>query len=131
MHPATTKRLYLVPEQGVEIIEGQTVASTCPAWLRIEPIAELARQKWIRLRYSASFFDEPVRPLIRFVTRTGDTITLPMNGAVLGSAEWVGRVPDGTVSVSISPVRRRGRFAFRLYSVTAIRRTALSSQGLL
>ena len=130
MNQRGSKRLHLVPEEGIEIVDGQTVASTLPAWLRIEPIAELARHRWIRLRYSSSFFDEPTRPLIRFVTRKGDTITLPMNGAVLGSAEWIGRIPDGTVAASISPVLQTGRFAFRLDGMSSIRRAALARQGL-
>lgn len=129
MYPPSLKRPYLIPDQGIEIIKGLTVAATCPVWFRIEPVAELVRRRWICLRYSASFFDEPIRPLIRFVTKD-DTVTLPMNGAVLGSAEWVGRVPDGTVSAMICPVRRTGPFAFRLESVTAVPRTALVGRGL-
>jgi GT2 family glycosyltransferase len=130
MNRRGAKQLHLVPQEGIEIIDGQTVASTCPAWLRIEPIAELARHRWVKLRYSSSFFDEPVRPLIRFVTKKGDTITQPMNGPVLGSAEWIGRVPSGTVAASISPAQRTGPFAFRLDAMTAVRRTALVWQGL-
>jgi len=120
----------LVPEQGIEIVDGQAVASTCPAWLGMEPVAEIARCKWICLRYSASFFDEPIRPLIRFVTTNGETITLPMNGPVLGSAQWIGRVPDGTRAVAISPVRRTGPFAFRLDGLTPMRQAALVRHGL-
>jgi GT2 family glycosyltransferase len=120
----------LVPKHGIEVIEGQTVASTCEPWFSIEPIAEFARHRWIKLRYSSSFFDEPVRPLIRFVTRKGETVTLPLNGPVLGTAEWIGRIPDGTVSALISPVERTGPFAFRLEGVSPVRRAALARQGL-
>jgi GT2 family glycosyltransferase len=130
MNQRGSKRLHLVPEEGIDIIAGQTVASRRAAWLRIEPIAELARFRWVKLRYSSSLFDEPVRPLIRFVTTKGETITLPMNGPVLGSAEWLGRIPDGTVAASISPVRRTGRFAFRLDGMNPIRRATLVRQGL-
>jgi GT2 family glycosyltransferase len=119
----------LVPDAGIEVAGGQTVATTSPAWLRIEPITALSRYKWIRLRYSASFFDEPVRPLIRFTTASGDTIVLAMNGPVLGSAEWVGRIPDDTVGAAISPVAQPGPFAFRLDNVTAIPRAALVVAG--
>jgi len=123
----------LVPEPGVEIAGGQTVAKAGPppgqVWLRIEPIAALSRHKWIRLRYSASFFDEPVRPLIRFTTASGDTIVLAMNGPVLGSAEWVGRIPDNTIAAAISPVARPGPFAFRLDGFEAVARAALALRG--
>jgi GT2 family glycosyltransferase len=126
-HPT---RLHVVPEAGIEIIDRRTVTSARPGWLRIEPISELARYKWIELRYSSSFFDEPVRPLIRFVLANGDVITQSMNGAVLGSAQWIGRIPDNLVSASISPAQQTGQIAFRIDSVRPIRRATLVGQGL-
>ncbi len=130
MRAASLSETVLVPDAGIAVVDGGTVASACPAWLRLEPVAALARRRWIRLRYSASFFDEPVRPLIRFTTAKGETITQPMNGPVLGTAEWIGRVPDGTVRAAISPVARTGPFAFRLDEVAAIARPALAWRGL-
>jgi O-antigen biosynthesis protein len=124
------QRPHFVPEQGIACFVGRTVATTSPAWLRIEPIAALARHRWVELRYSSSLFDEPARPLIRFVTAKGDTITQPMNGPVLGAARWIGRIPDGIVSASISPVQGTGPFAFRLDSIRPIRRATLARQGL-
>ena len=117
--------LRLEPESGVEIIDGRTHAVSLPIWLRLEPAQIIADSRWIKLRYASSFFDEPVRPLIRFVTTAGATYIQPMNGAVLGSAEWIGRVPDETVSVSISPARRLGRFSFRIERVDAVSRLRL------
>jgi GT2 family glycosyltransferase len=130
MNQRAFSQFYLVPESGIELVAGQTVASTGPAWLRIEPISALARCSWVRMRYSASYFDEPVRPLIRFVLTNGDDVTLPMNGPVLGTAEWIGRVPGNTASAFISPVRRMGSFDFRLESISPIPRVALILQGL-
>ena len=98
--------------------------------MRIEPIAELARHRWVELHYSSSMFDEPVRPIIRFVTAKGDTITQAMNGPILGSARWVGRIPDRTVSVWISPTQGNGPFAFRLDSIRPIPRATLARRGL-
>ena len=103
MTSPSPERLRLVPDRGVELLDGQTVATASAAWLRIEPGAEFLRHRWIELRYSSSLFDEPVRPLIRFVTAKGETIIQPMNGPVLGSAHWIGRIPDHTVSAAISP----------------------------
>jgi GT2 family glycosyltransferase len=125
-----SKRFHLVSQQGIEIIDGRTVATTSPAWLRIEPFAELVRRKWVRLRYSSSFFDDPVRPLICFMIKGRDSIILPMNGPVLGSAEWVGRIPDDTTAIFISPVQQPGRFDFQLDDVISIRRTVLAARGL-
>jgi O-antigen biosynthesis protein len=122
--------LHFVPKPGIELIDERTVASALPGWLRIEPVSELARHKWIELRYSSGFFDDPVRPLIRFVSANGGTITQPMNGAALGSAQWIGRIPDNVVSASISPIQRSGQFTFRIDSMRPIRRAALARQGL-
>jgi GT2 family glycosyltransferase len=82
------------------------------------------------MRYSSSLFDEPVRPLIRFLSGEGDSITLPMNGPVLGAADWIGRVPKNTVSAFISPVRRTGPFDFRLESISSVSRAELVLRGL-
>jgi GT2 family glycosyltransferase len=130
MNQDRQERSHFVPEQGIECLVGRTIVGTAPAWLRIEPIAELARHRWIELRYSSSLFDEPVRPLIRFVTVKADTITQPMNGPILGSARWVGRIPDLTVSVSIKPTQGSGPFAFRLDSIRPIPRATLAGRGL-
>ena len=130
MNQAGPKRAGLVPEQGIEITVGRSTITSCPAWLAIAPLEELTRHRWVRLAYSASFFDEPVRPLIRFITKAGDTIVQPMNGPMLGSAEWIGRVPDGTVAASISPSDRTGPFAFRLDAIVGVPRTALVARGL-
>ena len=99
-------------------------------WLRVEPVELIARHRWIRLRYSASFFDDPVRPLIRFMTRTGAAFVQAMNGPVLGSAEWTGRVPDGTVKVAISPGRGGAPSTFRIDGVSPLSRIGLLRRGL-
>jgi O-antigen biosynthesis protein len=130
MKPSAPDQFHLIPESGIERVDGETVASSLPVWLRIEPLAELARCRWVRLRYSSSFFDEPVRPLIRFVSEEGQSITLPMNGPVLGTAEWIGRIPENTAAALISPVRRTGAFNFRLESISSVSRVELIRRGL-
>jgi O-antigen biosynthesis protein len=128
--PAAISPPQLITETGIDLVNGRTVATTAEPWLRVEPVAAVARHRWIRLRYAASYFDEAVRPLIRFRTKTGPTITLPMNGTLFGSAEWIGRVPDHTIAVSISPVRRPGPFAFRIDEITSLSRLGLLRKGL-
>lgn len=129
LFPAKKKNLRLEPEAGVELIDGVQHAVSLPFWLRLEPARAVAKRKWVKLRYSSSFFDEPVRPLIRFVTRAGKIFIQPMNGAILGSAEWIGRVPDDTVSISISPGRRLGPFFFRIDDVQWVSRRGLLRGG--
>jgi GT2 family glycosyltransferase len=119
--------LRLIPDLGSHPKDGAAVPT--PTWLRVEPVHLLARHRWIRLRYSSSFFDDPVRPLIRFETRDGETIIQAMNGPVLGSAEWVGRVPNDTVAIAISPSPREP-FGFRLDGVAPVSRLALLGRGM-
>src|SRR5215469_18208906 len=99
---AAAAALDLVPEEGIEVRDGHTVAVNLPVWLRIEPAHLITRHRWVRLRYSSSIFDEPVRPLLRFTSTTGQVFVQAMNGPMLGSADWIGRVPERTAEVAIS-----------------------------
>lgn len=122
--------IQLEPETGIELAGGSMIATSTDAWLKVVPARVLAGRRWVRLRYRSSFFDDPVRPLIRFTTSDGRQFLQPMDGPVPGCGEWVGRVPDKTVSVSISPVKCPGRFDFRLDSVTRVSRPSLIRRGL-
>ncbi len=121
--------IRLVPIPEVDPKDNAVIGD--PIWLRVEPVRLLARHRWIRLRYSSSFFDDPVRPLIRFETRAGESFIQAMNGPVLGSAEWIGRVPDNTVAVAISPGRRPRPSGFRIDDVAPVSRLALLGCGTL
>jgi GT2 family glycosyltransferase len=120
--------LRLVPD--FEVASAPDAIACDAAWLRVEPVELIARHRWIRLRYSASFFDDPVRPLIRFETRRGAALVQAMNGPVLGSAEWVGRVPDDTVKVAISPGSGGTPSSFRIDRVNPLSRIGLLRRGL-
>lgn len=121
----------LVPAEGVRIIDGEWHAESLPYWLRLEPSAVVTRHRWVRIRYSASFFDEPVRPLIRFVMPNGRHTTQAMNGSILGSAEWIGRIPKNTAEILISPGRRLGPFSFRIDAFQNVSRGQLLREGML
>jgi GT2 family glycosyltransferase len=123
--------IRLEPETGVEVIDGETRAVALPFWLRISPAESINRGRWVAIRYRSSFFDEPVRPLIRFVTASGEEHVRAMNGPVLGCGEWVGRVPERTVSIFVSPGRRLGPFSFRIDAVTRIPLAAMLWRALL
>lgn len=107
----------LIPEKDVEIKGDDAIATSDMPWLRIQLTSAIIARSWIRLRYRTSFFDEPVRPLIRFQTADGSASMRPMNGPVFGCAEWVGLVPDQTTFVSVSPTNRIGPFNFELDSI--------------
>jgi O-antigen biosynthesis protein len=127
---AAEAALHLVPEEGVEIRDGNTVAVNLPVWLRLEPTHLITRHRWVRLRYSSSIFDEPVRPLLRFTSTTGQALVQAMNGPMLGSADWIGRIPERTAEVAISPCRRLGHFRFRIDDLEPVSRFALVRRGM-
>ena len=122
-------RFRLKSELGVEFVNERMQAISLPFWLRLEPIEIVRRHRWIRLRYSSSFFDESVRPLIRFQTADGRKYVQAMNAAILGSVEWIGRVPNEIASISISPGRRLGPFSFRIDEINPISRLELLWRG--
>src|SRR5262245_40325335 len=112
--------LMLEPEKGVWVTTEGFVAESLPAWLRIVNFEKVCGNSWFSIRYASSFFDRPTRPLIRFRTQTGREYTYMMNGAVLGTAEWVGRVPNNTEAVFICPTDRVGPFNFRIEDARAV-----------
>ena len=119
----------LVASTGSERTPDGWMATTSEPWLLLD--SSVCRQSWLRLSYSCSLMDEPVRPLIRFTTRAGDVFTEPMNGAILGSAEWLGRIPPDTMEIAISSSRRSGPFNFRIDSISGASTAKLMVQGIL
>lgn len=120
----------LEPEQGIEIVGDQFVVTSLPAWLRVVPREAISKYRWVRVRYSSGFFDAVTRPIIRFRTKSGGVHHDFMNGAVLGSAEWIGRVPDDTISIAINPNRTLGPLSFRIDRIESISRAELVVRGL-
>lgn len=121
--------VQLQPEHDVLEMNGRWLATSGAPWLAAPSLARF-NGRWIRLRYRAGLFDEMVRPLIRFRLRDGVERIVPMNGAPTGMAEWIGRVPERAVAVSISPVRTAGEFSFELSDAIAQSRLALVLRGL-
>lgn len=111
----------LKPERGRPAIGRRN------AWLRVEPTPFALRGRWVRFHYSASYFDDPIRPVIRFTT-SKDHYDQVMNGPVLGSGEWIGRIPKDLTALSIDPGTDRPRF--RIDSIETVSRTALVRRGL-
>lgn len=122
---------------GVELLALEDVAEADGRWLArsgapwlAAPGLERMSGGWLRLRYHAGLFDELVRPLIRFRRVGGGEEIVPMNGALTGVAEWIGRVPARTVAVAISPVRREGPFSFAVVGAWRIGSDRLLLRGL-
>ncbi len=90
-------------------------------WLRISALQGISRGGVIELCYTASFYDEPARPILRFWQGEsfGETI-LP--GPCEGAGIWIGRVPRETTEIWISPTNRPGPFNFRILSARPVNR---------
>lgn len=124
------RALDLTADKDVTWAEGRWLAASSSPWLRA-PGLERWRGRWLRLRYHAGLFDEHVRPLIRFRRSAGPDVTVPMNGALQGVGQWIGRVPDGTMEVAFSPVRRPGAFSFALDDARPMGVARLFTRGML
>jgi GT2 family glycosyltransferase len=124
-----TPQLRVGPQAAIDIIDNRNIANSADAWLRIEPAKILVGRRWVRLRYSSSYFDDPIRPILSIYTASGQRSVQIMNGPVLGSGEWIGRIPEGVTEARISPIGGAGPFAFQLDSIESLMRRDLIKRG--
>jgi len=124
------RSVRLLPADGVDRVGDDLVARTTQPWLRIDHGEVNFRGHWIRLRYRSSFFDDPVRPLLRFHRANEQTSFQALNGPVLGAAEAIVRVPRDTVSMAISPTAQIGRIDFWIDAMDRVSRAWLFSEAL-
>ncbi len=117
-------------QKETEALDGPVPAGASPTRLRVTVPDRIGKLRWIKLRYRSSFFDDPVRPLIGFVDLNGREVVYAMNGPVLGTGEWIGRVPDGTMSVFIVPTKHRDETSFEILSIESVSRLELVRRGL-
>ena len=104
--------MALVPQRDVEVVDGRTFATGEEPWLRFKDTSAFRPGGFVEIVYRASFFDDPVRPILRFRTTEGAEIDRLLPGPVAGAAMWVGRVPQHTHEIWVSPTHHRGRFDF-------------------
>ena len=103
------------------LVEGHhfRAASTEP-WLRVEQASALAPGSIVQIRYSTNYYDEPVRPIVRF-WRGGDVYQDHLMPAPYeGTGIWIGRIPIGLSDVWISPAAQNGPFDFVIESITPV-----------
>jgi GT2 family glycosyltransferase len=122
--------IALSPEAGVERRGGHFMATSTEPWLVIGHHAALRPGQIVELVYRMSLWDEPARPVLRFWRADGDWLDQIAPGPVAGAALWTGRIPAGTIRISISPTSRLGRFDFALEAISATSFGALLAQGL-
>lgn len=104
--------LALAPHSGAHLdAQGRMVAASRDVWLRFEEPGALTRAGFVELTYRAGAFDDPVRPVLRFLT-PGGVIERILPGPVAGAAIWRGAAPRDATQILISPCAREGRFDF-------------------
>lgn len=83
-------------------------------WLRFRSLQAFQPGGFVELRYAASLYDPPARPVLRFWLgaegRREHILAAPCEGAGV----WIGRVPRETTEVWISPTNQAGPFDFRI-----------------
>ncbi|MGO9943323.1 MAG: glycosyltransferase family 2 protein [Rhodoblastus sp.] len=104
----------------VAVENGDFRATSSEPWLRLQREEGLKQGAIVRIRYSTHYFDDPVRPILRFQLGELGFQDHLMPAAYEGAGVWVGRVPNGLTETWISPTTRTGPFDFRIESVETI-----------
>ncbi|HJQ57144.1 MAG TPA: glycosyltransferase [Vineibacter sp.] len=108
-----TRVVQLQPAVDVERVGSTLQARSAAAWLRLHFPDGVPSGRWIKLTYRGSYFDPLVRPVLRFVTdQDHEDVLAP--APLFGRTHWIGRVPDGSREVLVSPVDRPGPFGFEI-----------------
>ena len=113
-------RWPLSPARDV-LVEGEHFqAASNEPWLQLENIEDLIPGSIVRIRYSSNFFDDPVRPILRFWQGEDKYQDNIMPSPYSGAGLWVGRIPHGVTTVWISPTAQAGLFDFLIEAIEAV-----------
>lgn len=107
----------LTVERDILVDKTGCYATSTEPWLRFRSPEAFRPGALVELRYGASLFDDPVRPILRFWTRSGQYQDHLLPAPCKGEAIWVGRVPADRTAVWISPTDQTGRFDFEALSI--------------
>lgn len=113
-----TRQTYaLTPEKDVVVRDGRFFSLSNEPWLRVE--ADFGASRFVEIVFRASLLDDPVRPILRFVTPT-QVIDRILPGPVAGAGVWIGALPRGACEILLSPTDRPGPFGFAIESVRPV-----------
>jgi GT2 family glycosyltransferase len=107
----------LVPESDVAVETGRFVSLSTEPWLRID--ADFGESRFVEIIFRASLLDDPVRPVLRFLTASG-VVDRILPGPVAGAGVWRGAAPKGARAALVSPVARPGPFFFEIESIRPV-----------
>jgi O-antigen biosynthesis protein len=106
--------LTLLPAADVVALETGYRADSVEPWLRASSIDAFPSGRVVEIRYSVGLTDEVVRPIIRFIDKSGERHDSLMPAASEGAGFWRGLIPGDTAEIRISPTNRLGEFSFQL-----------------
>ena len=112
--------IELVPHDDVVLENGRMIATSSEPWLRFRDANAFTATGFVEMTYRCGVYDDPVRPVLRFVTKKGEVERI-LPGPVAGVGVWRGAAPRSLDAVLISPSARRGRFDFIVESVKPLR----------
>jgi O-antigen biosynthesis protein len=118
---------------NVSVEGGRFTALSPEPWLGIKADGlfengALQKGVWIELIYSSSYFDKPVRPILRCIMQDNHHDEI-LPAPVFGRAIWRGYVPAGTVSLQISPINQLGSLSFRIESLRVMSRAEVLARA--
>ncbi len=113
----TKQAIALLPEKDVAIENGRFFSLSKEPWLRVE--GDFGARPFVEIVFRASLLDDPVRPVLRFVTKDR-VIDRILPGPVAGAGVWIGALPRGAREILISPTNRPGAFGFAIESVRPV-----------
>lgn len=113
-------RWPVAPARDTLVEESRFRAVSAEPWLRVEQITSLVPGSIIHIRYSTNYYDDPVRPILRFWRGEDDFQDQVMPAPYEGSGIWTGRVPKGLTGIWISPAARAGPFDFVIEAIERV-----------
>ncbi|WP_036286603.1 glycosyltransferase [Methylosinus sp. PW1] len=113
----TKQAIALLPQKDVAIEDGRFFSLSKEPWLRVE--GDFGARPFVEIVFRASLLDDPVRPVLRFVTKDR-VIDRILPGPVAGAGVWIGALPRGARAILISPTNRPGAFGFAIESLRPV-----------
>ncbi len=113
--------VFLTPIINASGQNNRFIAQSNEPWLALHCGVSFENGVWIEIIYCSSYFDKPVRPILRCILQN-DYIDQILPAPVFGRAIWRGYVPVGTKALQISPTNDVSEFCFKVESLRVMSR---------
>ncbi len=118
--------------QNVVVSDKNFLSLSREPWLEVEEDSiPLLAGCIVEITYHLSYWDEPVRPILRFEKASGSHTDYIAPAPVAGAGIWIGRVPWKTRRLLVSPTDKVGPFGFKIASIRRRHWLGLVARGLI